>query len=179
MSLALSVLFIICLPSFIVSIQARNEYFRIEDDLRDFFPDDLINCNISNVEGKIIRSFVSNLIFTLLFVLYSLFLIVISYFGCDIYEERVGGERGEECGFKCTSFILNVFCFCFYSVFKPIFSLSSLGGLLKESECINDEEKFENFNKILRRMIITESIVVSVIFISTILSLTYACLYLR
>lgn len=69
----------VSIPTFVLTFQARDEFLKVEEDLRDAFPEYELGCDIQRLERSVVISFVSAFTFTipllivLLVLLYRLF----------------------------------------------------------------------------------------------------------
>lgn len=59
LSIVLFLLLLVGIPSFVLSIQARGEFLRVEDKLNEVFPENEGDCNLLQLEETITISFVS------------------------------------------------------------------------------------------------------------------------
>lgn len=156
----------VSLPTFTFTRKARNEFFRVEDNLEIFFLNTTTegsNCDDGKVFSAINLSYISTITFSVPLLLCLIITSLGLYFGYEI--EEIEGESN----FIFIFILNNAFGVVLMSTFviEPLLTLLYLPGLREQIVCLNGEKEFESLRNYLKGIIIIDSIIVSIIFILT------------
>lgn len=126
-------IFFILIPSFFLTLKARQEFFKVEDELNNIFPEDLENCNMTELEQSL-KFFLSGTIVNLIPWLLLLFTLFFDFGVSPKYTTQ-------ECLFGIFYLLVLI------SLFYVIFGFIGVFGLKPQTECLEDEPNFEDLQQ--------------------------------
>lgn len=138
------------LPTLILASQLKEEFLRVEDELRDVLSEEELECNISDIETFVQLSFISTIITLipvfLLFCLLFLFICTGSLCSAEIKNNWLA--------------YLGLPGFCLFFPVKLVITCIVLSKLTRQLGCLSEIEDFEELREKMRSLIIMDWIFV-------------------